>query len=55
MQNQHLISYSFRVDRRLMLAATLAAAANDQKMAQVIRNALRSYINGQPQEPAPPV
>jgi predicted HicB family RNase H-like nuclease len=44
MQSQRLVSYTVRVDRKLMDNASLAAAANDEKVAQVIRKAIRAYV-----------
>lgn len=53
MQAQRLISYSFRVDEHLMAQANLVAATNDEKMAQVIRKAIRAYIDAYGKEGLP--
>jgi len=47
MEVQRRISYSFRVSETLMAEASRIAAAKDEKMAQVIRNAIRNYIDAE--------
>lgn len=44
MQSQSLICYTVRVDKRLMADASRAAADNDEKIAQIIRKAIRAYV-----------
>ena len=55
MISHRLISYSFRVEEQLMQRAARVAAERDEKMAQVIRKAIRAYIEasankGQPKQ-----
>lgn len=47
MEVQRQISYSFRINEKLMAQANQIAAANDEKMAQVIRKAIRVYIDAE--------